>query len=237
MDTICKVSGCVRAIQVKRDQLCAAHYARFRKYGSPTGGEDHYVSPDGICIVEGCGRAHCARGLCAPHYKKRARYGDSMMPPPLRSARGCTVPECDRPYRAAGYCSTHYQRWRYNGDPMVTAADVRRAANGGTLAKRYREVSNGSILVNGVRHRRRKLAHRAVMEQILGRALFPGENVHHRNGDRFDNRPENLELWVKSQPAGQRVSDLVDWARTIIERYGGVVDAEIPRSPTDRHRD
>lgn len=36
--------------------------------------------------------------------------------------------------------------------------------------------------------------HRVVMEQILGRALTTTEQVHHRNGDRYDNRPENLEL-------------------------------------------
>jgi len=51
--------------------------------------------------------------------------------------------------------------------------------------------------------------HRAVMEEILGRPLRKGENVHHRNGVRNDNRPENLELWATPQPPGQRVSDLV----------------------------
>lgn len=57
------------------------------------------------------------------------------------------------------------------------------------------------------------------MERKLGRALFPGENVHHVNGVRDDNRPENLEVWVVSQPSGQRPEDLVAWAKEILSRY------------------
>jgi len=85
-----------------------------------------------LCSVDGCGKAHTARGYCSQHYDAWRKRG---APDPSPNVRGtCTIPGCDRPHRGHGYCSRHYERWRAHGDPLKG-----RVSNGGAT-EYYREV-------------------------------------------------------------------------------------------------
>ena len=78
------------------------------------------------------------------------------------------------------------------------------------------------------KYTRKTYEHVLVMEKSMGRLLIKGETVHHKNGIRDDNRPENLELWNKGQPAGQRVEDRIKYYIDFLEQYGYEVIKKLP---------
>lgn len=152
--------------------------------------------------------------MCPAHYR-RHRLGLDVEAPLKGDLTECTVEDCDRPIYAKLMCSLHYSRIRLTGD--VGPVGVKRRHKVG----KWTDSNSGYVYIEpwftGLP--KRTSEHRFVMEQHLGRPLWPDETVHHRNGDRSDNRLSNLELWSSWQPAGQRIEDKLQWAREILARY------------------
>lgn len=137
----------------------------------------------------------------------------------------CLVDGCINRTHAKGLCLKHYMRQQRTGSTECTRTPggYQRRIPG---EPRYLDKQSGYVSTWDPDHPHASpstgyvLEHVYVMTNHLGRRLYPDENVHHKNGDRADNRLTNLELWSTKQPPGQRVEDKVAWAKEILARYG-----------------
>jgi DNA-binding CsgD family transcriptional regulator len=112
----------------------------------------------------------------------------------------CSVEGCDALALARSWCNRHYLRWRKYGDPTYTKYRgsnpwVRSLGYGeappeGVTPARYKN-DQGYIRL---RWRVGPAQHVEVYEHRWVAGAKPGEHVHHINGVKDDNRPENLEV-------------------------------------------
>jgi hypothetical protein len=189
-DDRCSEAACTRKIKAR--SLCNSHYTIWLKSRKK-------------CSSDGCERPYAYGGLCAHHAYRRSGVPERRL---VDRGKQCLFEQCDRTQEVTdGYCKAHSRQSRSLGGDMQPVK-----ARG-----RWRVNAQGYVCMKS--GRRLLLQHRVVMEEHLGRDLLRSENVHHVNGDRSDNRIENLELWSTSQPSGQRVSDKLTWAREILSMY------------------
>lgn len=195
MKPICDKENCNNKITARG--MCHKHY-----YAARRRGEFGVL----FCLEDGCEKVSMSRGLCDMHYAQKARSGEI-------TKKICYGPDCDRGATNNGLCGTHALQSKTWGK-LKTIREHGQWSNWYTNKHGY-VVRRRTI--DGKRVTQRQ--HRHVMENHLGRELIAGEEVHHINGVRDDNRIENLELWSTRQPKGQRIEDKTAWAKEWLSIY------------------
>ncbi len=152
------------------------------------------------CFVDGC-KALARKNkhhYCDKHYKV------------LIKQQPCSVTDCENFSIYNNLCNKHNHRLKIHGN--VNTVLHQPDGSGHIDQNGYKKIK---LNANGKYY----FEHRIVMEKFLGRKLLPKENVHHKNGNRIDNRIENLEIWNIRQPSGQKIQDKTEYAIQILTMY------------------
>lgn len=237
----CKIEGCDKK-NIARE-LCSAHYARLKKYGNPhiimrnPNGKGNQVINGNIYLYKPDHPNAMKNGKILEHVfimsnilgrsldikREKVTHIDGNRSNNKidnllleNKCEVCIIDGCNKKIHAENFCPKHYGRYMKYGDPLKI---IGREKGSGTIN------SSGYKLIWKPEHPNangsgRIMEHRLVMSGFLKRPLLSSEYVHHKNGNRLDNRIENLELCCnQAQPPGQRVEDLIIWAKNILSTY------------------
>jgi hypothetical protein len=171
-----------------------------------------------ICRIDNCERNAIAKQLCNAHYQQlRKGKEPGVLREVQKNSGSCKWESCNRKAIAKGYCDNHYQQLR-RGEDLRDLREVNSPEWGsGRIVGGYHHIyrpdhpnANGDGYV---------ATNRFVMSEHLGRALLSQETVHHKDLNKLNNDIDNLELWASIHPKGARVSDLVEYAESLLRLY------------------
>jgi HNH endonuclease len=175
-----------------------------------------YCAPCQTCAVAGCEKSRGKGSYCLMHYDRLITTGKlgGALSTVVENGGPCAVSGCESIATIAGLCESHYRRRRKRPGDFER---LRLRVGLGVDAKGY------AVFTAKGKHYK---MHRVVMENMIGRPLRKNETVHHIDGDRLNNSPENLELWASIHPTGQRASDRVRSAVSLLKEYPDLLARE-----------
>lgn len=136
------------------------------------------------CSVSECDLDARSKGFCDKHYYRFKAHGD-----PLVLVNGvrtsCIVDGCETKPFGLGYCQMHYRRFKRHGDTGTAGLTRRKNGTGCFRKDGYHLIYNG---------RQSKLAHRVLVEEVIGIQLPHDVVIHHVDGNPSNN--ENINLVV-----------------------------------------
>lgn len=226
----CRIEGCERTTRGSSKGFCTTHYKAARNgiYDMETGQQIRErkrvqsYGPGALCSFEGCLAKARARGLCSKHFQAAPPPPVLHKNEPYDEAVTCLVQDCARRPASRGMCDKHTQQRRAGildeaGEKLRELLPRGRTGPGFFITKQgykyVRQVGHPHATQDGY-----VLEHRLVMECLIGRFLERHEIVHHKDGNRLNNDPGNLELMTQKEhpPAHALTKDsLADGLRAL----------------------